>query len=449
MIMKKIFAAAAALLALAACNKNTPVAEPSMELTATIENGITRSHLDAFDVLWDANDEISVFSMEEGIYQNSKFATAEEGASAVFKGPGITVDENLYSLYPYDADASFNPASGIAISADYTEQRVSAGSFSKGINLAVGKYSGEKNVSFRNVGALLSFTLTQERADTIRRIEIKSNDGTPLAFSGAADIAWNDGNPTMSIADGGATKADVIRLIPEGDSFNTGDTYYVWVLPGTCNGITVTLVSPTQMTAVKTGVSALTAARNQIVNLGEIGGLEFKAKETEKKTLHFDFSGEPLEGWPTADKWKEAAGEATCIYNLDGEDYEFILTDVKDAIYARVAWTAAKGGLIWWAASRYVGLPALDGYRLIKVSGQMCLGTNAKREAGIGKYVAETGVLPADAYVTGGEPMKWPTSGEVYTFNLEGTEAGTVYYMVCTNTSVGVSYLDLTYEKAE
>ena len=104
MDMKKIFMAAAALLTIAACNKNIPVAGPSMdsmELTATIETGITKSHLNSFDVLWDANDEISVFSMEEGAYRNSKFATADQGASAVFKGPDINDDDNLFARYPY------------------------------------------------------------------------------------------------------------------------------------------------------------------------------------------------------------------------------------------------------------------------------------------------------------------------------------------------------------
>jgi len=448
MDMKKIFMAAAALLALAACNKNIPVAEPSTELSATVETGITKSHLDAFDVLWDANDEISVFSKEEGNYQNSKFATADEGATAVFKGPGITVDENLFALYPYDVNALCSSENSISTSADFTSQKAVNGTFEKQVNLAVGKYAGEKNVSFRNVGALLSFKLTQEGVDTVRRIELKTNDGTPIAINGDFDIPWNDGAPYIRPSDN-ATRSDLIKLTPAAETFKTGDTYYVWVLPGEYQGISLTLISPTQMTATKLGESTLSIARNQIVNLGEIGGLTFKAKESEKKTLHFDFSGEAQEGWPTADKWKTEAGDTTCIYKLDGEDYEFILTDVKDATLARVAWTTSKGGLIWWAASRYVGLPALDGYRLIKVSGQMCLSTNAKREAGICKYVSESGALPEDAYVTGGEPMKWSTNGEVYTFNLEGTEAGTVYYMVCTNTSVGVSYLDLTYEKVE
>ena len=63
MNMKKIFMAAAAILAFAACNKSLPVNGPSTELSATFEAGITKSHLDAFSVIWDANDEISVFSM--------------------------------------------------------------------------------------------------------------------------------------------------------------------------------------------------------------------------------------------------------------------------------------------------------------------------------------------------------------------------------------------------
>lgn len=448
MDMKKIFAAAAALLALAACNKNTPVAEPGTELYAGFEASITKTHLESNKVLWDANDEISVFSLEEGTYKNSKFAAPEGGSGAVFKGPGVSVDENLYALYPYDADASFNPASGIAISVGYTEQKVSSGSFSKGINLAVGKRTEGKNVSFRNVGALLSFTLTQERADTIRRVEIKSNDGTPLVFSGAAGIAWNDGNPTIDVADG-ATKADVIRLIPEGDSFNTGDTYYVWVLPGTYNGITITLVSPTQMTATRIGESTLSIARNQIVNLGEIGGLTFKAKETEKKTLHFDFSGEPQEGWPTADKWKNAPGDSTCVYKLDGEDYKFILTDCGNASQARVAWVKDKGGLVLFAGWRYVGLPAIEGFRLIKVSGCLCLSSNSKRQAGITKSVVADNTTETNEFVPGGESIAWATSGEVYTYNLEETVPGTVYYLACTATSIGTSFLDLTYEKAE
>ncbi|MBQ1683680.1 MAG: hypothetical protein II071_05315, partial [Bacteroidales bacterium] len=291
--MKKIFAATAALFALAACNKNLPVMQPVTELTATVEDGLAKSHLDGNGVLWDANDEISVFALTGGVYANEKFSTADEGASAIFKGPGIDVDENLYALYPYDADAQYSAVSGFKVNADYASQKVVNGTFDKRINLAVGKYAGEKKVSFRNAGALLKFSLTQERADTVRRIELKTADGTPIAFTGEVQVAWNDGSPALSLA-ADAAKSDIIKLSPAAGAFATGDTYYVWVLPGEYKGISITLVSSTGMTAVKAGSSTLTIARNQIVDLGEVGGLTYKEKEAERKTLHFDFSGDPL-----------------------------------------------------------------------------------------------------------------------------------------------------------
>lgn len=450
--MKKIMTVMAAALTLAACEKSTPLAVPVTELSATLEAGDTKSHIAENKVLWDANDEINVFSQAEGAYVNSKFATSDGGATAVFKGPGIALDNNVYALYPYNANATCDASTGIGTAAAFNEQKVVNGSFGKEVNLAVGKYAGEKSISFKNVGALLSFKLTQERADTIRRIEIKANDGTPLAFTGAASIQWNEGAPVLSTAPGAET-SDVIKLTPSAETFATGDTYYVWVMPGEYKGITITLVSPTQMTAVKTGENTLTIARNQVVSLGEIGGLEFKAKTVETKTLSFDFTGDPLEGWPTTDNWQDGPGEKACIYPLDGVNYEFFLTDVGNGTKARVAWVKSKGGLLWYAGWRYLGLPAIENFKLIKVSGVMCLATNAKRKAGIVTAVAPTNeeltVEQAHTFVKGGESTGWTTGGETYTFNLEETEANTRYYLMCTATSIGVSKLDLVYEKVE
>lgn len=452
--MKKIFAAAAAVLALAACNKSLPVAEPGSELTATME--ITKSHLDGMNVLWDANDEISIFSMEEGAYKNSKFATPGGGATAVFKGPGITADENLLALYPYNENAMCSATYGLSTIADYTAQKVVNGTFDKNMNLAVGKYTGDKNVSFRNVGALLKFKLTQERADTVRRIELKTNDGTPIAIDGDFNIPWNDGAPYIDPSEN-ATRSDVIKLTPAAGAFATGDTYYVWVLPGEYKGLTLTLISPTQMTAAKVGTGTLTIARNQVVDLGEIGGLTFKEKEAEKKALHFDFTGTPQEGWPTKDKWKDIAngdpnpcpGDSTCVYNLDGELYNFILTDCGNATQARVCWDTGKGGLIWYAGWRYVGLPAIEGFKLIKVTGKLCLSSNSKRKGGVTTGVVADNTTGKNEFVSGGEEIAWATKDTEYTYNLEGTAANTVYYLCCTATSMGTYYLDLVYEKVE
>ena len=459
--MKKIMTMAAAVLCLAACTKNNPAVEFCTELTASLENGVTKTHLEMQDgvgkVLWDANDEISVFSVVDGAYVNSAFATAEGGATAVFKGPGIDLADNVFALYPADESASFSAEAGFAIEADYTSQKLVVGNIDPKLNLAAGKYAGEKKLSFRNAGALLSFTLTQERADTIRRIEIKANDGTPLAFKGAAAMTWNDGAPVVTPASE-AEKSDVVKLSPAAETFVSGSTYYVWILPGNyAGGITLTLVSPTQMTAVKAGTTALSAGRNQIVDLGEIGGLEWKAKETEKKALHFDFTGTPQEGWPTKDKWKDVAngdpnpcpGDSTCVYNLDGEKYNFILTDCGNATQARTCWDPGKGGLIWYAGWRYLGLPAIEGFRLIKVTGKLCLSSNSKRKGGVTTGVVADNTTGKNEFVTGGEEISWATKDTEYTYNLEGTAANTVYYLCCTATSMGTYYLDLVYEKVE
>lgn len=79
----------------------------------------------------------------------------------------------------------------------------------------------------------------------------------------------------------------------------------------------------------------------------------------------------------------------------------------------------------------------------------MCLVTNAKRKAAIVKNVAADNtqgtISVLHQFVAGGESSAWSTKGTTYTFNLSGTEGNTMYYFLCTNTSVGVSDLALTY----
>jgi len=79
----------------------------------------------------------------------------------------------------------------------------------------------------------------------------------------------------------------------------------------------------------------------------------------------------------------------------------------------------------------------------------MCLSTKSTRKAAIVKNVAAdntAGTITAlHEFVTGGESTGWTTKGTTYTFNLSGTEGNTMYYFLCTNTSVGVSDLTLTY----
>ena len=84
----------------------------------------------------------------------------------------------------------------------------------------------------------------------------------------------------------------------------------------------------------------------------------------------------------------------------------------------------------------------------MKVSGTMCLSSKTRKAAIVKNVVADNtqGTITAlHEFVEGGESTDWSTKGTTYTFNLSGTKANTMYYFLCTNTSVGVSDLTLTY----
>lgn len=447
-------------LAVVACNKEqSPVQGEYSELRAVSETG-TKAHLEENKVVWDNGDVINVFTKNDaGAYVSSTFATSESGSSVVFKGEGVKLDPDAYAMHPFAEGNTF--ADGIfTTSINSITQQIVRDGYPADINVAVGRCDADKTVSFRNVGALLKFKLTQEGADTLRRIEIKANGGEALVAEGVVSIDWNNGEPGISVTEGART-SDVVTLTPSSETFVTGDTYCVWILPGKYEkGISLTLVSPSQMTAVKIGSEALIAGRNQIVDLGEIGGLTLKEKETEKMTLVFDFTGSAQEGWPTKDKWKEAGktegcpagepcpGNLTAVYkHSNGNSYDFILTDVGNATAARVYWSADKG-VVLGAVSRYFGFPAIEGYKLIKVSCVQGTGTSSKRKAAITSGVPESTDIQ-NTYVNGGGILPWTTQGDTYEWNLEDTAANTVYYLTCTQGGVGVSFLTLTYEKAE
>ena len=227
---------------------------------------------------------------------------------------------------------------------------------------------------------------------------------------------------------------------------NTNGASYTYELSGTAVNTVYWLNSPTNASIIKSLRLFYADPDGSEPGQGDDPGDD---PGPATLNLHFDFTGDPLEGWPTSDNWKTSAGNLTCVYPLDGTDYSFILTDCGNATAARVAWVKSKGGLVLYAAWRYLGLPAIAGYKLTKVSGNLCLANNANRKAGISKNVVESNATGTNEFVSGGEPIGWTTNGTTYAYNLTGTAANTVYYLTCTNTSIGTSVLDLVYEKVD
>ena len=461
------YLAAAASLVLAACaRENVPSASSTVTFTAFAEGapaakavlGLNESSKP--QSFWENGDEIAVFTSADGASQSSKvaykFTTAlsANATSAEFalSGEGFTTGDEYMALYPYTSNKrgvnfTTHRIAGTSLPASQT---LVAGSFDRKAAVAFAHSTGgSTTLEFKNVVALLKFRVS-ESTITSGRIEVNAADALSGTFR--ATLNADTGEPVLEpYTASGVTQYPYVDFTIDGSTALATDTdYYVAVCPvALTDGLKVFLNGRLVKTIASADLPAL--QRNKIYNLGT---LVLPPKET--KTLHFDFSGTPLEGWPTKDKWKVpgegetiAPGDTLVTYPLDGVNYVFRLADVKNGDSARVAWDSSKGGLVMFNANRYVGVPALEGYRLISLSGKMCLSTKSTRATGVATYISESGALPDAAYVSGGSPMKWPTKDTVYTFNLDGTAANTMYYWVCTTTSIGVSYLELVYEKVD
>lgn len=167
-------------------------------------------------------------------------------------------------------------------------------------------------------------------------------------------------------------------------------------------------------------------------------------------TLSFPFTGDPFDGWPTAAKYDHVDGGIECVYPLDGKDYIFVPADCGTASAGQAFWQppveGAAGYFALNAQYRYLGLPALEGYALIKVVCHNVKLTSTTPKVGITTLINPTAAHPSnDAYVAGGQLQSWnPEGGEVYTYSLSGTAANTRYYIYA-YAKGAISLLELTY----
>ncbi len=461
--MKKSFLfLSAAALVLAACTQeiiqdenNAAFVDGPASFTAVMEGDETKAVIgqngsNKPQTFWENGDAINVFSSAvSGSTAGFKFTTSlsanSTSAEFTYSGDDFPLGEQYFATYPYRSNTR-----GV----NYTDLRLAGlqipssqtlvpGSFDKNAALSVAYVDGGSNtLFFQNGTALLKFRVSESNI-VDGRIEVDKADAISGTFRAVIDASTKELTVEKYTASG-VSQNNYVNFSMGGTALSTGTDYYVAVAPVELtsdlkiylNGNLVKVINSSSLAALQ---------RNKIYNLGT---LTTPATPAEK-VLRFDFSGNALPGWPTSDNWQDGPGNLNCTYPLYGTNYNFFLTDCGNGSKARVAWVKDKGGLLLYATWRYVGLPAIAGYKLVKVSGTMCLATNAKRQAAIVKNVAADNtqgtISELHDFVTGGESSAWSTKGTTYTFNLSGTEGNTMYYFLCTNTSVGVSDLTLTY----
>lgn len=124
--------------------------------------------------------------------------------------------------------------------------------------------------------------------------------------------------------------------------------------------------------------------------------------------LVFDFTNNFM-NWPTA---SESVGEY--VYPLDGVDYSFELGRCNMAKY-----------LVIHNVGAYLGLPAIENYRLTKVTALVSSNNSKARGAAI--------CADPEGTVMVSEDMEWPAAPNVeVVYELENTQYNTRYYLVNT-----------------
>ncbi|MBP5637766.1 MAG: hypothetical protein J6X25_09705 [Bacteroidales bacterium] len=460
--MKKSFLfLSAAALVLAACSQEIIQNENNAEFvagptsfTAVMEGDESKAVIGLNgsskpQTFWENGDAINVFSSAvSGSTAGFKFTTSlsanSTSAEFTYSGDDFPLGEQYFATYPYRSNTR-----GV----NYTDLRLAGlqipssqtlvpGSFDKNAALSVAYVDGGSNtLFFQNGTALLKFRVSESNI-VDGRIEVDKNDAISGTFRAVIDASTKELTVEKYTASG-VSQNNFVNFSMGGTALSTGTDYYVAIAPvELTSDLKIYLNGNLVKVINKSSVAAL--QRNKIYNLGTLTTPSTPAE----KVLRFDFSGDALPGWPTSDKWQTGPGELDCTYPLNGTDYHFFLTDCGNGSQARVAWVKASGGLILFATWRYVGLPAIAGYKLVKVSGTMCLSSKTRKAAIVKNVVADNTqgtITDLHEFVSGGESAEWSTKGTTYTFNLSGTEGNTMYYFLCTNTSVGVSDLTLTY----
>ena len=181
-------------------------------------------------IWWEPADEIKLFFRGSGsrfISQNTENARVAEftGTLSVAVGlnEGATGSNTLWGLYPYRADAT---SDGETVTTTLPSQQTGrAGSFAKGTFITLAQ-SNSFDLAFYNVCGGLRFSLTQEG---IQRVTLEGNNGETLA--GRIKLAFTDGVPAVKEITEGETILELTA--PGGGTFQTGQWYYIEVLPGT------------------------------------------------------------------------------------------------------------------------------------------------------------------------------------------------------------------------
>lgn len=239
-------------------------------------------------VYWEANDTISLFDPNG---DNNRFYTTESGPSVTFTGEATPAEDTYYALYPYDANAQIK---GTTITTTLpAEQDAREGSFAQGLNPSVATADATNNLCFKNVCALVKFTLVENITTTITKATLCGNNGEALA--GTLTIDATASTP-IAMADTSFGQT-VIEL---NGPLTPGTTYYFVTAPATLsNGLTLSFYDNKGGVWKKPGNATAILEAGRILNLGIMQPENFiPAKGYEEiNGIYHIYNADGLKAW--------------------------------------------------------------------------------------------------------------------------------------------------------
>ena len=444
---KIFFAAVAAAFGLVSCSQElTPVEKPQGNLvtvnfgaeasiTCPTKATLTTEDEKLFTSAWENGDALSVKYISPGTTDNKTITATWTGTSFEAKGlPNETGAWNYTACYPKPDESDSH--------IDFGATRTQKGNAYNSIydvmignkstkNSAAGKDDEGNDIVFNmdRKTAVAYFHLTGGPADEeLVSAKLSVKDGF-IASQHAyiSDFAFA---PTEDLT-------EITITFPE--KAPKASDFQLWfnVLPTMYTKMTLT---------VETTGHTMTISRNTPEIDEYVAGNLYKvvkaipAEKWVSKAAYtggdlvFDFKTVQPKGWPTT---STTASEGTYKYAINGVDYSFIH---GTGIYC--AGTTPTSAYLMIAKSSSLGLPAIMGYRLVKVVGTL-------NDTGSPSTKAQISITNGTDVVSGGTAQTWNTKGADYTYTLTETEENTIYYLSVSSTAnCQMIKLVLSYEPA-
>lgn len=277
---RTLLGAALVMAGFTACNDNNELTElieaPQTGLqpmTFTVRAGGeegTRSHLvNGTSVVFDASDAISVFD-GEGTVHNRKFTTTAGGSVATFTGSADAAS-TYYFLSPYQDGAEVIWGDKIRATVPAVQTAV-AGSYDPAAMISVGSGTSTDPTALHNVCALIKFSVAAGLSN-ISEVTLFSTGNISGSASFAADGRFD------------CYGSEEYKQVSLKGTLTAGETYYICVLPGNLDKITVNYVTTTGEVKERKAVNPLTAVAGKIYDFGEIDGSVYTSATTTPLTL--------------------------------------------------------------------------------------------------------------------------------------------------------------------